>query len=319
MPPSQRTLICILAALLGVMHAVSSQGANRDWSTVRSWVYQLTKYKDGKLDEIGNAGFDLAVIDLARDGKSDYFTRAEIEALQKTGIIVLAYFEIGAIENYRPEWPSIPEDLKVGKVKGWPKERLVKFWEERWWPVVQGRVDQALKAGFDGAYLDMVTAYEEIPAKEMKREELARKMVDLISRLSEYAKAKNPHFKIVPQNCPELYNWSYWDGTPNVKYLKAVDGIGMEDVFYLAHDRPATMRWAQENRDNALAIKRAGKLVLAVDYARKPECIADAYLKERAIGFVPYVTVVQLDVVLREGETKPPKPADGKKSAANEQ
>ena len=75
------------------------------------------------------------------------------------------------------------------------------------------------------------------------------------------------------------------------------------------------MRWAKENRDNALAIKRAGKLVLAVDYAKTPVCIADAYAKERAIGFVPYVSVVQLDVVLHEGETKAQKLAARRKAA----
>jgi len=275
--------------------------AGRDFNSAKSWVYQLTNYKSNKLDEIANGGFDLAVIDLARDGKEGYFSKGEIDAVKVKGVIVLAYFEVGAIENYRPEWKDVSEDLKVGVVHGWPKERLVKFWDERWWPIVKGRVDQALRAGFDGAYLDMVTAYEEIPAKEMKREELARKMVDLISRVSKYAKAVNPDFKIVPQNSPELYNWSYWDGTPNQTYIQAIDGIGMEDVFYLAHDRPATQRWAKENRDNAMAIKRAGKLVLAVDYAKKPESIADAYAKERAIGFVPYVTVVQLNSVRREG------------------
>jgi DUF1680 family protein len=138
----------------------------------------------------------------------------------------------------------------------------------------------------------------------MKREELALKMVALISRLSQYAKAANPQFKIVPQNSPELYNWSYWDSKPNETYIKAIDGLGIEDVFYLAHDKPATARWAKENRDNALAIKQAGKLVLGVDYAKTPACIADAYAKQRAIGFVPYVTVVQLDVVRQETETE---------------
>jgi len=43
---------------------------------------------------------------------------------------------------------------------------------------------------------------------------------------------------------------------------------------------------------------------LGVDYARIPACIADAYAQHRALGFVPYVTVVSLDVVLKEGETK---------------
>lgn len=281
--------------------------AARDFNSVRSWVYQLTNYKDNSLDEIANAGYDLAVIDLTRDGHDGYFTKDEITAVKNKGVIVLAYFEIGAIENYRPEWKDIPQDLEVGKVKGWPKERLVKYWDERWWPIVKGRVDHALQAGFDGCYLDMITAYEEEPATDMTREQMARKMVDLISRISKYAKSIDPNFKIVPQNSPELYNWSYWDGTPNQTYINAIDGIGMEDVFYLAHDRPATMRWAKENRDNALDIKKAGKLVLAVDYAKKPASIIDAYAKERAIGFVPYVTVVQLDRICHEPPTTQPK------------
>jgi len=138
----------------------------------------------------------------------------------------------------------------------------------------------------------------------LKREELAHKMVGLISRISQYAKAANPHFKIVPQNSPELYTWAYWQPKPNDEYIQAVDGLGIEDVFYLAHDKPAKMKWCEENRQNALAIKRAGKLVLGVDYAKTPACIADAYARQRALGFVPYVTVVSLDVVLKEGETR---------------
>jgi cysteinyl-tRNA synthetase len=291
--PNPRLVQVILSLLL----LVPSAQAARDFAAVKSWVYQLSNYKNGRLDEIASAGFDLAVIDLARDGKDGYFTSDEIAAVKQKGVIVLAYFEVGAIENYRPEWKDVPEDLKLAKVKGWPKERLVKFWDERWWPIVKGRVDQALKAGFDGAYLDMITAYEEIPAKEFKREELAQKMVALISRVSQYAKSMNAQFKIVPQNSPELYNWSYWDGKPNEVYLHAIDGIGVEDVFYLAHDKPANARWSKENRDNALEIQRAGKLVLGVDYAKTPACIADAYAKQRAIGFVPYVSTVELDSV----------------------
>jgi cysteinyl-tRNA synthetase len=294
----------ILLPLLFLFAALPAH-AGPDWSAVSNWVYQLTNYKDAKLDQIANGGFDLAVIDLARDGHSDFFTSNEIAAVHQKNTLVLAYFEIGAIENYRPEWPQVAGDLKLHPVQGWPKERLVRFWDERWWPIVQGRVDQALRAGFDGAYLDMITAYEEIPQTEMKREELAHKMVDLVARVSQYARSKNPDFKIVPQNCPELYSWNYWEAQPNEKYIKAIDGIGMEEMFYLAHDKPARMKWCEENRQNALAIKRAGKLVLAVDYAKNPTNIADAFSKARALGFIPYVSTRALDSAKRGNQTKP--------------
>jgi cysteinyl-tRNA synthetase len=65
------------------------------------------------------------VADLARDGGSDYFTRTEIERVQRQGRMILAYFEIGAIENCRPEWKAVPEDVKAGAVGGWPKEQYV--------------------------------------------------------------------------------------------------------------------------------------------------------------------------------------------------
>jgi len=288
----------------GVLLLSSWASATRDWNSVKSFVYQLTNYNNGKLDEIAHSDFDLAVVDLTRDGNSDFFTRSEIEAVKKTGKIILAYFEIAAIEDYRPEWKDTPQDLKAGAVSGWPKEQYVKFWDERWWPVVQGRVDQALKAGFDGAYMDMITTYEEIPVKHVSREELARRMVALICRISKYAKSQNPAFKIVPQNSPELYTWTPWNAKPNEDYINAIDGIGIESVFYLAHDKPANKSWCKENRDNALAIKKAGKLVFGIDYAKKPESIADAYARQRAIGFIPYVSVVALDAVSREDETK---------------
>jgi cysteinyl-tRNA synthetase len=274
--------------------------SSAEWTGVRSWVYQLTSYKDDKLEELIGSDFDLAVIDLARDGGKDFFSRQEIEQLKNSGKIVLAYFEIGAIEEFRPEWNAVADDLKAGPVEGWPNEQYVRFWDERWWPIVKGRVDQAIQSGFDGAYLDLITAYEEIPDTKLGSEERARRMVDLVVRVSRYAKSKAPNFKIVPQNCPELYTWSYWEPKPNQDYINAIDGIGIESVFYLPHDKPAEKSWCRENRQNAMAIRNAGKIVLGVDYAKQAPSISDAYQRQRELGFIPYVSVVALDRVVAE-------------------
>ena len=258
-------------------------------NAVKSWAYQLTGYQNDRLDEISASVYDLIVIDLAHDGSEDYFTFEEIRNLQKTSKIVLAYFEIGAIENYRPEWATTPDDLKLGPVEGWPEEQYVRYWDPRWWPVVQGRIDQALAAGFDGAYLDMIVAYEEISTRDagMDIEARARAMVDLIAAVSAYAKERNPAFKIVPQNAPELYI--------QPGYLDAIDGLGMEELYFLTTDEPCTADWCAENREAALAIKAAGKLVLTVDYAIQPDNVRVAYANSRADGFVPFVTTVELD------------------------
>ena len=44
-------------------------------------------------------------------------------------------------------------------------------------------------------------------------------------------------------------------------------------------------------------LKNAGKLVLTVDYASKPNNVRDAYAKSRANGYVPFATVRDLDML----------------------
>lgn len=291
----------LASAAIGLLitAAPAQAGTCRNWQQVGNFVYQLSSYAGGRLDQIAASNFHLAVVDLARDGQADYFTNAEVTALKNAGKIALAYFEIGAIESYRPEWSSVPEDLKLGPVDGWPDEQYVKYWDERWWPIVKGRVDQAISAGFDGAYLDMIVTYEEIAedAAGTDREDLARKMVQLIARLSTYAKAQKPGFKVMPQNSPELYTWTPWSGTPNTTYIQAIDGLGMEELYYLATDKRCSASWCIENRNNAAAVRSAGKLVLTIDYANNRNKIADAYSRSIGAGFVPYVTVQALNVM----------------------
>ena len=289
--PENPTATAYLPLVTSTPSANPPSGNRPAWLEAESWVYQLSGYPNEQLAEIAAADFDVAVIDLARDGYEGYFTAAEITTVKESGKYVLAYFEIGAIENYRPEWDAVPADLMLGAVGGWPDEQYVKYWDERWWPIVQGRLDKALAAGFDGAYLDMVVTYEEIPATAAgtNRADLAQKMVALIGRISAYAKAINPDFKVLPQNSPELHEVA--------GYLTAVDGLGMEELFFLATDIPCDESWCAENRDNAAVIRAAGKLVLAVDYATEAANIASAHQQARAAGFVPYVSIRNLDEI----------------------
>jgi cysteinyl-tRNA synthetase len=261
---------------------------------VTTWAYQLQGYAEDRLDALSKAPQDLVVVDLARDAHTDYFTRSEIAGLHARHKIVLAYFEIGSIEDFRPEYPPLRRDapgLVLNRWEEWPQEYFVRYWEERWWErVVKPRVDQALRAGFDGVYLDTPLAYEQLDLHLVPgwtRDRLARAMVSLIMRLSAYAKGRRPGFLVFPQNSPELRRYP--------GYTEAIDGIGMEELFFRATDRPCTEDWCAENLANARALRAAGKVVLAVDYARKPRNVAAACARYRAEHFVGYVTTVDLD------------------------
>jgi len=266
----------------------------RSTAAIRTWVYQLQGYPAGRLDALARAPHQLAVIDLARDAHADYFRLNEIAALRASGKRVLAYFEIGSIEDFRPEYAPLREqagDLILNRWPDWPNEFFVRYWDPRWWQrVVQPRVDQALKAGFDGVYLDTPLAYEELDLSltpGQSRESLARAMVNLIVRISEYAKSRRPGFWIVPQNSPEL---RVYPG-----YTAAIDGIGMEELFFQAEDRPCTEDYCAENIAHTRALRDARKLVLAVDYATRPENIRSACARYRSERFAGYVGVRDLD------------------------
>ncbi|HZM78659.1 MAG TPA: endo alpha-1,4 polygalactosaminidase [Candidatus Limnocylindrales bacterium] len=261
---------------------------------VAGWVYQLQGYPQGRLDELARAPQPIAVIDLARDAHADYFQANEIAALRASGKKVLAYFEIGSIEDFRPEYPHViaaDPQLVLNRWPDWPNEFFVRYWEPRWWEgIVRVRVDQALSAGFDGVYLDTPLAYEEVdlsltPGQD--RETLAQAMVDLIVRVSRYAKSRDADFLIVPQNSPELRLYS--------GYSEAVDGIGMEELFVRATDDPCTEPYCEENLAHTRALRDAGKFVLAVDYATRTDMIRATCARYRAERFAGFVTVRALD------------------------
>lgn len=284
-------LLCILTACV----AQPGQGGGGNPATIKSWVYQLQNYAGGKLDALAAAKFDLAVIDLARNAKDDYFSAQEIAALKASGKKVLAYIEIGSLEEFRADWPRINtapyKDLLLNVWPDWPDEHFVKYWDNRWFEAfIKPRLDQALKAGFDGVYMDTPLAYEEIDLGLVpgeSREALAKKMVALIMRISQYAKGRQAGFWIFPQNSPELRSQS--------GYIEAIDGIGMEELFYLNADEACTQSWCPENLSHTREIKKAGKLVLAVDYALQASNISDACKRGKAEGFIEYVTHVNLD------------------------
>ena len=313
-PIAVPALVVVLALLVGLGTGWLRQGGavgpartlpQPRLATVTSWVYQLQGYEHDRLDALARAPQRLAVIDLARDAGSDYFTSGEVGAVRRSGKVVLAYFEIGSIEDFRPEYPRLragAPDLILNRWDEWPNESFVRYWDERWWDqVVRPRVDRALRAGFDGVYLDTPLAYQELDLARVPgatRAGLARAMVNLIMRISRYAKSQRPEFLIVPQNSPEL---RAYDG-----YTAAIDGIGMEELYFRATDHPCVESYCAQNLSDTRALRSAGKFVLAVDYATRPDDIVAACTRYRQDGFAGDVTTLDLNRISAPCPTPPP-------------
>lgn len=284
-------LVAGLVLVAGCTAPAERPGHRPRLSDVDSWVYQLQGYPGGRLDRLAKAPQPLAVIDLTRDGRRSYFSRAEVGALRDSGKLVLAYFEVGSIEDFRPEYAGLDRGLLLDDVSGWPGERFVRYWSDDWWrTVVRPRIDRAIAAGYDGAYLDTLLAYQEIDLARVPgrdRAGLAADAVALVRRISAYAKARRPGFLVVPQNSPELGR--------RADYRRAIDGIGIEELYFQDTDEACRADFCAENRTGVRRLRDAGKLVLAVDYARRPANRAAACAAYRREGFAGYVTTVDLD------------------------
>jgi cysteinyl-tRNA synthetase len=79
-------------------------------------------------------------------------------------------------------------------------------------------------------------------------------------------------------------------------YLSVIDGVGAEDTFYY-HNRPAPWSdWDVQWLDKAV---QAGKIVLATDYSTRKEQQCDFIKKARERGYIPFVSVRQLDKIIQ--------------------
>ncbi len=261
------------------------------------WAYQLNTYKDDKLDEIKNSKYNLFVIDYSRDGSGEgEFNREEIMSLKASGKIVLAYMSIGEAETYRyywnPSWKTGNPSWLDAENPEWEGNYKVKYWDSGWQDIIlggnsqTGYLNKIMDAGFDGVYMDIIDGFEYYQDKGIS--DADRRMVEFVKKISKTAKQKNPSFLIFPQNGDALAQYP--------DYLDAVDGIGVEDTWY-NEDVPNDQSYIQQRLDNLLKFKKAGKLVLTIDYVSKKENTDDYYSKSRLMGFVPYATTRALNTL----------------------
>jgi cysteinyl-tRNA synthetase len=270
-----------------------------DWLAVNDFLYQLQRARP---DRIGETAYDLVVVSIsAADSSPDV-----IPALKHSAggdKIVLCYMSIGQAEDYRfywqREWRENPPEWLDDPDQEWAGDYWVRYWDPEWQAIIYGTtesyLDRIMELGFDGVYLDRVDAYWYY--EEQGRETAAREMADFVIGLAEYARERYPGFGVFPQNAEEL-------GIRFPDYLETVTGIGVEDLYYgyPRDHEPSPADWTAERESILDEWVEAGKLVLTIDYTRRPEQIDDTYARAQARGYVPFVTVRSLgQLIINEG------------------
>jgi len=126
--------------------------------------------KQDIIESFSATNYDVIIMDLFHNGTA--FNKTEIDQLKvkKNGgnRMVIAYMSIGEAEEYRYYWnenwsEGSPEWLEKENPQ-WDGNYKVRYWNKNWQDIIFGTessyVKKILDAGFDGAYLDIVDAYE---------------------------------------------------------------------------------------------------------------------------------------------------------------
>jgi len=141
----------------------------------RNFLYLLDPHSFGArssyLDALAGTDYDLLIIDLFYEDATPLDFN-EVQGLKRKANggarPLVAYLCIGEAEDYRyywdPAWKKNPPSWLLGENSDWPGNYKVRYWDTEWQKIIFGNDASYLKriidAGFDGAYLDLVDAFE---------------------------------------------------------------------------------------------------------------------------------------------------------------
>lgn len=270
---------------------------NRPLLAAKSWHYQLM---DISVAGLVRSDADVVVTEFSHStGTRAAFTPDEVARIKaRPGggkRIALSYFSIGEAESYRfywkPEWTegNMPA-WHVAENCAWPRNHLVRFWQDGWKDIIYRGPDSFLKrivdAGFDGVYLDRIDVYEVLLSERPSARE---DMIAFVSELAAAARRMKPGFLVVAQNAEDLLT----EG----RYRDVIDGLGKEDMLYGGHgtnerNGADDIAWS---RERIAKLQSDLKPVFAVEYLSKPDLIAKTRRELLGADMVPTFAHRSLD------------------------
>lgn len=276
--------------------------------------------------ETESTNFDTAdmVLRLKSSPASDGVTRK----------LVIAYVDIGEAEDWRwyshwseltdgsscvsfPGFPTFPVDwpdwIITCDPDGWAGNYPVLFWDEEWKDIVingytdpaispvpdfNSILDEVIKDGFDGIYLDWVEAFDDLHVLDVAQNEDPAidpelEMIQFIGEMRAYGRSFNPNFLVIQQNASSLID-GHETALPAV-----IDAIALEDTWFagsadvewgnpLGGDTPQDPAFQAETLGYlAASFQPAGVPIFTIDYTLNPANIAQVYADSAALGFVP--------------------------------
>lgn len=211
---------------------------------------------------------------------------------------VIGYISLGEVESYRDYFKAVEkEGILYEKNPNWPDSRFVDVRDTRWTKrVLEELIPQLLHKGFQGIFIDTLDNPAELERRDPK------KFKGMTEGAANLVKAIRRHY-------PRIYimlNRAY-------EILPAVDGqidaVLGESVFTEIDFEKKTYRlsdpkiYRQQVQWLHAAKSRQPRLkIYTLDYWAPTDSagVARIYTEQRKNGFIPYVSVKDLDRVLKE-------------------
>lgn len=288
--------------------------AERDERRV-PFVYYLQRLDKNVLIEINP---EVAVV----DPNDSHLTKEDIEELRKNYSQTLyAYLSVGEVDParqdpedtyaYQKAWDKAPWITQVKKKQSQNKmwgSRRVEYWDDAWQQILLTRIRHAIELGYDGVMLDTVDSYG-VLAQQYKTRDLKQDMANLVGRLRDQARERNPAFKILVNGAMELYDTTYQK--TGESYLSVIDGQLKEDTWYNEKGE-IKADWTKFDLEFIKRAVEAGKKVYSIDYftnekVTKPsqKNMQDYFSKSRALGMIPFAADRSLGEFLPENRHIP--------------
>jgi cysteinyl-tRNA synthetase, unknown class len=259
-----------------------------------------------RLESIVRSPYDLVVIDYEREAAiGGPFKPSELAAMKKkpdgTRRFVIAYISIGEAESYRSYWTDRTwtdvrnrTPLIEKENPEWPANFTVKYWEQEWQNLILNDADsyinRIMDAGFDGIYLDKIDICDLYVGKTPAGTVASDLMIQFVRKISTVTKLRNKNFLTIAQNAEGLLD--------DESYRRSIDGIGKESLLYSEGLFNPNNPYQEPERNDVPSVTETerlldrltqlGKLVLVVEYIKKPELIKRAAVELGNKGYVAY-------------------------------
>lgn len=216
--------------------------------------------------------YDLAIV------QPSTVTAAQLKTLHDSGTRVIAYVTVGELEKNSPYASRIQPGWVLGENKNWGS-KYIDASQPGWQAIVKEQTDALLARGFDGFFLDTLDTADLYP-------QAGPGLVKIVETL----RADHPNAVIVQNRGFALLNAT----------APSIDAVMYENFSSMYDFGKKTYGPVSGDPSFVQALNKRGLVVLTMDYATatQTDVITRDYERARSLGFIPFVSTINLDELL---------------------